>query len=1359
MFEFEGKTYKTIAAKDAAITKQRNARIKTQEKQMLKLDNDIEVRYKKDKDFTKEKQDEHKKLRKQLRVEFNKLVDENAKDIKDRDKAIVTKKENAKLKLEIKKEMKNLRFLKIADNKMYSTHHASREERMNKFLNKINDKVLPNTNTRNRQKHDRVALNGAFQEKVIYNERSVRNPVMGDSITEHNLVSIVKKALTDAYIRNMDKNLYIYSNITISYYIEYLEEDTGDYYEVERFTHIESERLTSLNQIQEFANLSLPKLIAEYEKCVGQSGGVYKGIGLIKIQTMLKNKTRAGSYIVLPDIIANKKACINIKNLNDDRCVEWCFHAHNHYDKVNHGSTTVAYNKFREEFIEPPNQIYPIDILNDIPKFEKLNKMKINVFEYDETFENLNIIYNTRTRNINTMNILVLHKNGKEHLVLIKDISKLLRKNSTHKRMNWCTQCLSESFDTVEKLIEHQDRCWKHEAVRCVLPDKYIPGEMILNKKGKLVEKKQEDVIRFSNFQNEFMHPCHITMDFEALLVKVEKDDEKIENTIKTHLHVANSIGLKYSCIHEQFSEPLVIYNDKNEDKLLEKMILEVEKLALKSYKLTQQHLKHNFKVDKKIVKCVDCKEEFKDGKKRVVHHDHITGEYISTICSECNLKKQYRKFIPVLLHNLKGYDGHFIVNALNSFGYKNEDSKNIRCIPSNEEKYISFSKNIKVDSYYINGEEIDIMFEIRFIDTLAFMNSSLSELADNIKKDCKTIQQKRTAFKNISEHFENDEQFEMMISKGIYPYEYIDNYEKFSENKLPAIQHFYSSLNNTHCSEEDYKKAQIVWKKFNCKTFLDYHNLYLSSDVLLLTDIWATFRITCYKIYGLDSNYYYTAPGLSWDAFLKHTTQEWKNKYDKIFEIGLITDMDIYLFVESGIRGGLSQISKRYAKANNQYIPETYDSNFIDEYIIYLDANNLYGGAMISYLPQGNFKWNNEKWNNQKILALKNDATTGYLFEVDIHYPESLHDLHNGYALAAENMKIPNSFLNEWQQENRKDATIEKLCTSFKDKKNYPINYRLLKLYIQLGLEITVKRVLQYDQSNFMASYIMKNTNERKASKNEFEKDFFKLMSNSCYGKTMENVRNRINFKLVSSEKEAVSCRNKKQKFTIFNQNLVGVHLLKTEVKLNKPIFIGQCVLDESKYTMQDFHYNFMLKKFKPENVELLFTDTDSLCYHIKNEDPDEVIKNNKNLFDLSAYPVGHELYDQTNKKELNKMKNESITVDKKGVSQVRYIKEFVALRSKLYAYTQTNDDKEHKKCKGVKSSVVYNDIKLQNYKDALFDGKDMKVKMNTFRSYNHKIYTEEITKTALSRNDDKCYILDDQIHTRTFGHYKNKK
>ena len=328
--------------------------------------------------------------------------------------------------------------------------------------------------------------------------------------------------------------------------------------------------------------------------------------------------------------------------------------------------------------------------------------------------------------------------------------------------------------------------------------------------------------------------------------------------------------------------------------------------------------------------------------KYRLIHIP--TGEFINTLCNTCNLKYQYKKFLPVYIHNLKGYDGHFIVNALNTYGYKEYNV--ISCIPSTEEKYISFSKKIKVDTYVYKGKKIDVYFEIRFVDTLAFLPASISTLTDNLKKDCTTTKQLRKVFKNVSKQFTSDEKFKLMISKGAYPYEYVDNYNKLYDAQLPPQKAFYSSLNNSSCSDDDYKRALNVWTIFECKTLLDYHNLYLATDVLLLADIWSNFRKVCLKIYNLDVSYYYTSPGLSWDAFLKLTDEYYMKTYGIHFEIELLTDMDMFLFVESSIRGGLSQISKRYAKANNKYM-STYDKSLMDSYILYLDANNLYGYAM----------------------------------------------------------------------------------------------------------------------------------------------------------------------------------------------------------------------------------------------------------------------------------------------------------------------------------------------------------------------------------------------------------------------------
>ena len=300
---------------------------------------------------------------------------------------------------------------------------------------------------------------------------------------------------------------------------------------------------------------------------------------------------------------------------------------------------------------------------------------------------------------------------------------------------------------------------------------------------------------------------------------------------------------------------------------------------------------------------------------------------------------------------------------------------------------------------------------------------------------------------------------------------------------------------------------------------------------------------------------------------------------------------------------------------------------------------------------------------------------------------------------------------MSQRQQTDYKESRIKKLCTSFFDKIDYVINYRHLKLVLSLGVELVkVNKVMQYEQEPFMKSYIMLNTNLRKESKNEFEKDFYKLMNNSVYGRTLENVRKRINFRLISTENQALNVKNLKE-YTIFEDDLVGVHIHRQKIKLCKAIFLGQTILEDSKVLMYDFHYNFMLKKIERQNIDLLFTDTDSLCYHIKNQNIFDIIKENSGLFDLSNYPKNHELYDSVNNKVIGKFKNESIEM----------ITEFIGLRSKLYAYTKEN--KTIKKCKGVKSSVVEQEIKIENYRNTLYSGKSFGITQNVIRTYGHHL------------------------------------
>ena len=1210
----------------------------------------------------------------------------------------------------------------------------TKEQRQNTYFEKYKNILTRNVEEQHSDlkqyfRTNLKALGGTFQE-ISYD--------VNTQLNVNEIRDVLQKELITLF-NSKPKDKHLHANIII----KFQQRKDGEPSNERHYSGNFAENLKSVNYIKDFVASFVEGFEAyldDGEK--GTSGWIFEKILTIFIQVSYSNIAKTGSYIPTPKEIENKKCCVNIKNTDDDKCLLYCICAFFHYEdigKKENRTNPKYYQKYLSEIKLPSDITFPINIDKDISKFEKLNNFKINVFTFEKG--QVNVRYNSRFRSETIIDLLLIQDNDKTHFLLIREFSRFMRKsNDTNGKHYFCRNCLNASFDDKEKLDKHTEVCLKYEAVRAVLPN------------------ETENKMKFKNKQNTFRHSFYITADFEATLIpKIKYCFEEDGTTIKYQQHKPNSFGLYFNCIHPEYNKSIVLKCSDDEDELMKMFVEECEKLTEYAYSLTQLNKRFDFQngwtdVEKcnhnKIKCCQFCECSFDDKNKKVVHHDHISGKYLASICNNCNLYLQQKRFIPIYIHNLKNYDSHFIVPYLNKYGNGND----VGCIPNNEEKYISFHKKINVKDFVNkSGEEKSLHYEMRFVDTFAFMATSLEALVQNLKKGCNDVNELRNVFKSLSSHFQNDEQFLLLCEKGIYPYEYITNFEVLNETKLPCINMFYSKLTNEHCSQKDYDRAIKVWNKFNCKTLLDYHNLYLTSDVLLLSDVWNNFVNVCYKIYGLDPCYYLTAPSLSWDAMLKYCGETIKD-----FEIELLTDMDMYLQFETSIRGGLSQISKRYAKANNKYLPN-YNSNELSSFILYLDANNLYGAGMSSYLPYKNFKWNNDVWNEDKILALEDKSLKGYHFKVDLEYPKELHDLHNGYALCSENMLVKNEMLNDFQKQERKDGKITKLITTFYDKIEYGMNYRYLKLALQLGLKIKkIHKVIEYDQLNFMEGYIMKNTNERAKAKNSFEKDFYKLMNNSVYGKTMENVRNRINFKLVSNEKQALNIRNTKSKFTIFNENLVGVHLLKKEVKLNKPIFIGQNVLDESKCVMYDFHYNFMLKQFKRENIDLLFTDTDSLCYHIINQDPYEVIKNNKSYFDLSEYPKNDILYDASNKKVIGKFKDEAIEDGK-----INYITEFVGLRSKLYAY-KTMNDKVSKKCKGVKKSVVkkeltfekYNNIRLNDNLDYI--NKNGMVQQSVFRSYKHKLYTESISKLALNPLDDKCFICEDRTNTLTFGHYK---
>ena len=624
--------------------------------------------------------------------------------------------------------------------------------------------------------------------------------------------------------------------------------------------------------------------------------------------------------------------------------------------------------------------------------------------------------------------------------------------------------------------------------------------------------------------------------------------------------------------------------------------------------------------------------------------HCHFTGEYRGAAHKQCNLKCKKPLILPELFHNLQGYDSHLFIKQLVKV------SGDWSCIPSTEEKYISFSKKIKVDEYFSikMGKLLRKKFEIRFIDSFKYLQTSLANLVSNLQP---------TDFKNLNRVIKSNTS--LLTRKGVYPYDYVSSIDKLKETKIPSKEDFYSKLYDEEISEEDFQHVINVWNTFNCQTLQDYHDLYLNTDVLLLADVFENFRKTCLKHYKLDPCHYYTAPGLAWDACLKETKQD----------LELLKDYDMLMMFERGIRGGITHISKRYASANNKYMKD-FDETKPSSFILYLDANNLYGWAMSQKLPTRGFKWVDvNKFKVLKILE-KKDTNRGFIFEVDLDYPESLWDSHNDYPLAPDRVK-----------------GNDKLICSFLPKKHYVLHYKNLKQYLQEGMILKkVHRGIKFYQSPWMEPYIRKNTDLRKTASSSFE-----------------NIRKKQTVILVDDRKLAnkLSSKPNFERATIFDENLVAVHMKKTEVYFNKPIYVGQAILDLSKTLMFDFHYNYIKNKYG-DKAELLFTDTDSFMYLIQTEDfYKDINKDIKKKFDTSDYPENHPSGIKTgvNKKVIGKFKDEAAG---------KQIPHFIGLRPKLYTF-KVEEEGETRKAKGVKKNVIKKSLSFEDYKKCLFSEEEL--------------------------------------------------
>ncbi|XP_022182618.1 uncharacterized protein LOC111042348 [Myzus persicae] len=393
----------------------------------------------------------------------------------------------------------------------------------------------------------------------------------------------------------------------------------------------------------------------------------------------------------------------------------------------------------------------------------------------------------------------------------------------------------------------------------------------------------------------------------------------------------------------------------------------------------------------------------------------------------------------------------------------------------------------------------------------------------------------------------------------------------------------------------------------------------------------------------------------------------------------------------------------------------------------------------MSQFMPYGGFKWVEPKLDG--LNDLDERSQIGRIYEVDISYPKDLHDKHNDFPFQQKNSVSPGS-------------KVKKLMATLDSKQNYVIHYRNLQQAIKNGILIEkVDRVVQFDQSDWLKKYIELNTEMRKKAKNNFEKDFFKLLNNAVFGMTMESMRRRINIELVSSEKRLQKLINRTtfKHCTTYDETLNAVSLENKIIDFCKPIYIGFAVLEISKTFMYDYHYEVMQAHYGSK-INLKYTDTDSFVYYIQTDDFYKDLENNSDLHDrmnTSDLPQDHPCYISERKKIPGLFSDETMG---------EVMTHFCALRAKFYSYKLNG--KEKIRAKGIRGHVVKNHMNFNDHYRCLFGDStlDTMTKNVSIRSFKHELKTIKSIKLTYNSFDDKRVILEDKIHTLAYGHYLTK-
>ncbi|XP_076278400.1 uncharacterized protein LOC143208149 [Lasioglossum baleicum] len=712
----------------------------------------------------------------------------------------------------------------------------------------------------------------------------------------------------------------------------------------------------------------------------------------------------------LPRTIQLKRAVMNVVS-KDEACFFWAVVV-GLYPAEAHPSRLSSYPHYktvlRTEGFQSPM------LFKDIGKFERENDVSVNVFEWvRKKCVTLHLTGQKRRRHVN---LLFLQNAAKthSHFACIRNLSRLVSSQlSKQKNLKYiCDRCL-QYFPTPERLNMHTIDCERMNDCALELPI-----------------SEEDKWLQFKNYTNKEQAPFVIYADLECLLLPGEQQGQDRAVRVQYQQHHAFSIGYYMHC---RYDESLSEYHDyRDKEGCAAWFVNRLYELSCKLQPIFDKTVPMNplTEVEKlnfhTATHCHVCEKPFDTSDAAKVHdHCHFTGAYRGPAHNGCNLNYQSSYTIPVVFHNLSGYDAHFIIKEL-----ANAFEGQINVLPLTKEKYISFTKNVSIERQPGKERKYAKLLKFRFIDSFKFLNSSLDKLSSYLDKSKLRIV--RGEFAYLS-----DNDFNLLTRKGVFPYDY-----------LTIDYQFYNQLNGSEISDADYLHANTVWSRFAIRTLGQYSDLYLKLDVLLLADVFENFRDDCLDNYKLDPAHYYTLPGFAWDVMMKMTK----------IELELFTDVDMLLFVERGIRGGLSQCSHRYACANNKY-SSSHDSSKPSTYLMYFDVNNLYGWAMSQPLPYRDFRWVEEDIDNFDVESIPIDSPVGYILEVDLEYPREIHDAHADLPFCPSHGTTT-------------DSSQRKLMATLHDKERYVMKKLLVKFYKPIYVGMAVLDISKFHLYSFHYEY-----------------------------------------------------------------------------------------------------------------------------------------------------------------------------------------------------------------------------------------------------------------------------------------------